>query len=135
MSTKVRRGVLVAVTVTTAMVMVAAVVAVGAEQSTAEELTRVEMFSKGPVPPQVDDELAGSVKPVDEAAAYTVVSSDAVKMYRSSWVQVLDKARDKARTADGAAIVVTDWGFDPASTGSVRKTDRVKKITFQIVRF
>jgi len=131
MKQQIRRGVPVLV----AVVMVAAAVSVFAGQPMGSDNQRVEMYSEGPVPPQVTDQLGTAVKAAADAPDHTVVSSETVRMYRSSWARVLDKARAKAQAAEGAAIVVTDWGFDPSSTTSVKKTEREKKITFEIVRY
>jgi hypothetical protein len=128
---KLRTGVPVIVAL---MVVVAAAV-LAAEQPMTTNNQRVQVFSKDAVPPQVAGDLGGSVKEASEAPDYTVLSSDTVKMYQSSWVRVVDKARDMAQAAGASGIVVTDWGFDPSSSGSVKKTERVKKISFDIVRF
>jgi hypothetical protein len=131
MKQQIRRGVPVLV----AVVMVVAAASVFAGQPMGTDNQRIDVYSQGPVPPQVAEQLGASVKAASDAPDHTVVSSHTVKMYRSSWVRVLDKARAKAQTADGAAIVITDWGFDPASTTSVKKTEREKKITFDVVRY
>jgi hypothetical protein len=111
-------------------VALTAAIAVEADQGN----NRVPVFYKGELPGPVNDDIGRALQPAGEAPGHEVISTAKVKMYNSSWARILDKARKKVGSEGGDCLVVTSWGFDPNNKSEVKKTERVKKIEFEIAR-
>jgi hypothetical protein len=94
---------------------------------------KVTLLYKGELPELVNGSVGKAMKPAD-GESFEVIGTAKVKMYNAGWVRLLDKAKKKAAAQGGDCIVVTSWGFDPNKASSVKTTERVKTIEFEVAR-
>jgi hypothetical protein len=120
---------------TLAVLLGVVLVAAAATVTAGEGHALMPIFSKNGVPSQIDEAMSGTVKPAADAPSHAVVKSEKIKLYNASWARLLSDAKDMAEAAGADGIVVTDWGFDPGNGSSYKKTERLKKVEFDIVTF
>jgi hypothetical protein len=113
--------------------LIVAIAALPALTASAQDPAKVTLLYKGELPDLVNDSVGKAMKPAEDES-FDVIGTGKVKMYNAGWVRLLDKAKKKAVEQGGDCVVVTSWGFDPNKKGSVKTTERVKTIQFEVAR-